>query len=277
MCTWLMCYLLAGVVMWIILKNGATATSLRIGMVVQDILVFIVPAMLTAVIITRQPAEFLSVMKRPQPLWVYLVLCALIVSAPAMNVIIAWNQSIQLPESMHDLAQWMMDSEAQAEMSMHTLMGDGSIGSLIVSLLLVGILAGFSEEMFFRGALQRIISSMGAGQHVAVWITAFVFSAVHFQFFGFVPRLLLGAFFGYLVVWSGSLWLPILAHIFNNSIAVMVMWMHQRSNGAINVDSLGTEHTTSDYVLVATSALLTILIVVYLRKKLLSATRNQQE
>ena len=100
------------------------------------------------------------------------------------------------------------------------LMGTDTIGSIIMSILIIGLLAGFSEN-FFRGALQRLLSTAGRNIHVAVWLTAFIFSAVHMQFYGFVPRMLLGAMFGYMAVWSGSLWIAVIAHATNNSLVVI--------------------------------------------------------
>jgi len=81
------------------------------------------------------------------------------------------------------------------------------------------------EELLFRGVVQRILTEMTRNHHWGIWLSAALFSALHLQFFGFIPRLLLGAIFGYLLVWSGSLWLPILAHFVNNAGAVIALWL----------------------------------------------------
>lgn len=112
--------------------------------------------------------------------------------------------------------------------SMKVLMAKPSVGTLVVNILLIGVAAGFSEELLFRGCFQRLLTTGGVNRHVAVWLVAIVFSAMHFQFFGFVPRLLLGAYFGYLLLWTGNLWLPITAHILNNTMYVIVAWNEVR-------------------------------------------------
>ena len=100
-----------------------------------------------------------------------------------------------------------------------------TFGSLIVTVLMVGLMTGIGEELTFRGIIQSLVTEKSNNHHIAIWVTAIIFSAIHFQFFGFFPRMLLGAFFGYLMVWSGSIWLPIYAHFLNNSMAVVAAYM----------------------------------------------------
>lgn len=243
LCTWVMCYLIGSLIMGILLYNGMTPVKIRIGMVIQDILMFIVPAMVTAIVITRRPADFLMIRKSPSFIDIVIIGIILVVSSPAMNYIIAWNQSLTLPESLKGVQQWMTESEKSVSAMLEMVTGNSSIGGLIISLLLIGVLAGFSEELFFRGAVQRVMVTTPINKHIAVWLTAFIFSTIHLQFFGFFPRLLLGAFFGYLAVWSGSIWLPVIAHILNNSIAVTIMWLKQRSIEPFDIDTIGQGET----------------------------------
>lgn len=196
----------------------------RLMTLFQAIFLFIVPALITAVMSTRLPATLLAIDRRPG-LWpVILIVLTQIVSIPAMNFIVELNANISLPDSLKPLEDAMRQMEAAAEAATSTLMGGSTIGSLIVTLLIVGVMAGLSEELFFRGAFQRIMQSTRLKPQAAVWIAAFVFSFMHFQFFGFVPRLLLGAFFGYLLLWSNNLWYCIIAHAMNNIMAVLATW-----------------------------------------------------
>ena len=213
LCFWLVGYLITSAVLYfIIYKLPDTEPALRIGSVLQDLILFILPAIATAMLSTRLPATLLGLVERPRFITVIFAFATLIISIPAMNLLIQINQSLSLPESMSAIEHWMRASEANAADSINTILGGSDVGSLIISLLIVGILAGLSEELLFRGALQRLLMACRIGHHGAIWLAAFIFSAVHMQFFGFVPRLLLGAFFGYLFYWSGSLWLPVLAH-----------------------------------------------------------------
>lgn len=213
------CYVVTAVTIFFIgYKFGASAAVMRISAVMQDILLFIFPAILTAMLITRLPATFLAVDRRPGASATVWGICALLLSIPAMNAIIAWNEALTLPAALKPLEDAMRAAEDAARNSMALLTGQHTILALVVNILIVAVLAAFSEELFFRGTLQRLLSTSRINIHVAVWAAAIVFSAFHMQFFGFVPRMLLGAFFGYALVWTGSLWTPVILHALNNTI-----------------------------------------------------------
>lgn len=239
-CITLFCYILTAFVVGLVTSMTGGATPwLRIMAVVQDLLLFILPALVTALFCTRLPAQFLAINNKPSSSDVFVAICILVASIPAMNALIAWNDGLQLPDSMAEISKWMRDSEVAAQAGIEAILGPHTVMNLIVSLLIVGVLAGFSEELFFRGAFQRLLVTGRVNQHLAVWIVAFVFSAIHMQFFGFFPRMLLGAFFGYMLIWSGSLWLPVILHITNNSLYIIGRWYSDGDNSV--VDSIGAE------------------------------------
>ncbi|MDE5573743.1 MAG: CPBP family intramembrane metalloprotease [Muribaculaceae bacterium] len=251
----------AFIMQFLVAKIPNQAGALRIGAVIQDLLVFIIPAIATAMVSTRLPARLLMIDSKPTLIMILATLAAMIVSVPAMNLLVEWNNSVEFPDSLSEVAAQMRAMEDAAEKSVEILMGGTSIGSLIISILIIGVMAGFSEELFFRGALQRILT-FSTNAHVAIWLTAFIFSAFHLQFFGFFPRLLLGAFFGYLLYWSGSLWLPIAAHVFNNSIVAIVQWMRQRQLIGVDLDKVGSNPgETPDMILFIISIILTLVAI----------------
>lgn len=223
LCASVLSVILGSVIMQIVLHGGMTTPRLRISTVFQDVTFFIMPAIITAVIICRRPADFLMIGKLPHIALAVATVSAVITSIPAMNAIIEWNMSLHLPESMSGVEEWMKNAEESARKVTETLLGGTGVKSFCVALLLVGILAAFSEEIYFRGTIQRLFSTSGVNINIAIWATAIIFSAIHLQFFGFIPRLLLGAFFGYIVYWSQNLWLGILAHFTNNAIAAAGM------------------------------------------------------
>lgn len=199
--------------------------AVRIGAVVQDLFLFIVPAVGTAVVVTRLPARLLAIDRLPSFVQIMLAVVTLCAAIPLMNFIVDWNEHLTFGSAFADFEAEIRALEQQAQATVNALMGGAGVGSLVVSVLIMGVLTGLAEELFFRGALQRLLGMLrGFNPHAAIWLTAFVFSFVHFQFFGFVPRLLLGAFFGYALYWSGSLWLPVLLHMLNNSIVVVTTW-----------------------------------------------------
>lgn len=242
--------------------------GMRIGTVVQDMLIFIIPAIIAAMLSTRLPARLLAVDVKPRFMTTAMAVLTLIVSAPALNLIIHWNETVHLPASMAGAEAWFRQMEEAAAQATDIMMAGPTVGSLIVSILIVGVLAGFSEELFFRGALQRLMMATSMGPHICIWLTAFIFSAFHFQFFGFVPRFLLGAYFGYLLWWTRSLWVPMIVHIVNNSIVVLGEWHTVNEGGTPGVfDGFGSDMTsTADIIAVAVSVVLTVTGLLVIRR-----------
>lgn len=262
LCITLLCFIIGSVAVGIVTNGGMTAPRLRIATVIQDVVMFIIPPVATAVMITRRPAEFLLALKGLRTVPTLLTVAIVLASIPAMNAIIAWNQSLTLPSSLADVEEWMRSTEAAAKNFTDTLLGGSGAGSLIMALLIVGVLAGVSEELFFRGGLQRLLSTAGMNIHCAVWVTALVFSAVHMQFFGFFPRLLLGAFFGYLAAWSGCIWLSMTAHVLNNALATIAFRL--QANGGVNLDEIGTTAHSGGMIASVVSVVVTTLLLIVL-------------
>lgn len=220
---------------------------MRIMTLMQSVFVFIAPAVITAVVITRQPARLLCIDSLPTIRQTLLAVATLIVAIPAMNAVIAWNESISLPPALEEA---MKQSELAAREAIKVVIGAHNIPSLLVALMIVGVMAGLSEELFFRGALQRILSTGRLNIHVAIWLSAILFSALHMQIYGFVPRMLLGAFFGYMLYWTGSLWLPVMLHVLNNSIYLIGNYM-------TGSETQATLPSGADWAFVAVSVILT--------------------
>lgn len=248
----------------ILMKFGADSTpAMRIASVIQSIFQLILPALLTAMLVTRMPADFLRLRAGFSVgilVWAFVIL---MVSTPAMNYIIELNNNMSLPQSMSGLEDWFRRSEDNAARSLTVLQGEHNIINLIVSILIMGLLAGFGEELFFRGAFQRLLTTGGVNRHLAVWSVAFVFSAIHFQFYGFVPRLLLGAYLGYLLVWSKSLWLPIAIHALNNTLYVILHWDYRDAATQPLSDGIGAG---SSWPYAVVSAVITAVAIIYFRK-----------
>lgn len=247
---------------FVIGKTGGSTSSMRILAVMQDIMLFIVPALLTALMICRLPASLLAVDRKPDMVILILAVLTFVVSIPAMNFLISWNESIRFPEAWAGIEKALRAYEENAGASVRTLLGGTSVWDLVMGIAITGIAAGFSEELYFRGALQRIMNGSGVNIHIAIWIAAIIFSIFHMQFFGLVPRIVLGAFFGYLLFWCGSLWVPVIVHALNNCVYVVSYW-----NCGGNIESMPGEASGADYVMVAASLILTCVGLVLLARR----------
>ncbi len=208
--------------------------TLLIQSVAQNILAFMLPAWGCMRMLGNRPFELLG-MERGFSIPAFLGLfVAVILGTVALNQVIYWNAEMRLPESWKALEDsWRQMEETNAAFT-DTLVSDTSIWGLISGVLAVGVITGIGEEMFFRGGLQGTMIGFRFPPHLAIWLTAVIFSLMHFQMFGFVPRILLGAWFGYLYWWSGSLWLSATAHALNNTMVVVFTWLTK--NGFCNAD-----------------------------------------
>ena len=177
----------------------------------------------------------------PRPLWAVggLLLVALVVIAfmPFDGLIIEWNRNLSLPQTLAPLEQWIRDQEKGLEGLTKYLTTFRTPGQLLVALLVIAVIPAVGEEVLFRGILQRNLMYWTGNGHVGIWLAAALFSAIHVQFLGFVPRMLLGALFGYLYVWSRNLWVPILAHFVNNGFTVLMVYLHQRKLVSVDIES----------------------------------------
>ena len=230
--------------------------------VFQNVVMFIVPSLIAARIISRQPLSFLDLNRAPGWLPSLGVIFAYLISIPALNQIIFWNENIVFPESLAYWGEIFREMEDKALATSSLMLNVSSVGDLFINLAIIALLTAFGEEIFFRGALQKSLSSSGAN-HAAIWIVAVFFSFMHFQAYGFIPRLLMGAWFGYLLFWTRSLYVPVLAHFINNGVVVFVAWLNANGH-SFNSEMFGV--TEVGFPMPAfISALAFIIFVVYFR------------
>lgn len=166
------------------------------------------------------------------------VVFAITITFMAVNsVFIYWNANFQFPEFMSGFESWARTYEDKAEELTKFMTNFDSNGEFILAFVVIAILPAIGEEFVFRGMLQQQLFKASNNIHLAIWTTAILFSAFHVQFFGFVPRMLLGALFGYLFYWSGNLWMPMLAHFVNNGFSVIALYLNQKGIVAVDVES----------------------------------------
>jgi membrane protease YdiL (CAAX protease family) len=200
--------------------------GLKIFQILSSAGLFLAPPLLLAWTEGKKIKDFYD-FKKPQLNLLGMILLIMVVCMPFMEWTALWNQKMQFPEFLKFVEVWMKAKEEEAMRMTIILLSVANVWDFMLNLFMIALLPAVAEELMFRGGVQRSFSRMFANPHVAIWFTAFIFSAIHMQFYGFLPRILLGAAFGYIYLWSGSLWYAMLAHFLNNGFAVCMAWYMQ--------------------------------------------------
>lgn len=243
--------------------DGNTREGVLVLSLIQAIVLFILPSLICARIINRKPLQFLALTKAPGWLSVLGVIFAFLIALPALNQIIYWNSNVVFPESLSDWGETLRQMEDNASATFEKLLSVSTFGGMIVNIVIISLLPAIGEELFFRGMLQRTLASSGY-VYLAIWMVAILFSLAHLQFFGFVPRMLLGAWFGYLLFWTRSLYVPIIAHFINNGVVVVCAWINARGS-TIEFDKFGVVESGFPWAATVSAAAF-IVFVVFFRK-----------
>ena len=211
----------------------------------QTISLFLLPSLILAYLCAKVPWNWLQLDNKVNWKVLLWAIGIMLVALPAINLMSHWNQHMVLPTWLSGVEEWMKAKEAEAEWLTKQFMSATTVSGLLVNLFLMAVLPAVSEEITFRGVLQQLLTAPHRlSPHLAIWLTAIIFSAIHMQFYGFVPRMLMGALFGYMLVWTGSLWVPMLMHFVNNGMAVLLYFMANRAHWDMDkVDAIGTGDT----------------------------------
>jgi uncharacterized protein len=240
---------------------------LKYFQVVQSISLFLVPALTASWLFSNNGSRFLYTNAKFSVYTLILVFMALVMSIPFMNYITLWNSGIDLPSWLDGLENNIKSLEENAARLTELFIQSNSLWDLAVNFFIIAILPAISEEFMFRGVLQRLFIDWSKNTHAGVIIAAFLFSFIHFQFYGFIPRFLLGLYFGYLLVWSSSIWVPVTGHLINNGIAVIYYHFASKPVGDTALDTIGTGRE-SNYLLYLSVFLTSVTIgLIYLHEK----------
>ena len=180
--------------------------------------------------------------------------------------VIEWNKSINFPEFMNSFETWAFNKEKELEKITIFLVSFENNWEFLFGILSIALIPGICEEYLFRGVLQKNFYLISKNIHIAVWLSAFFFSALHLQFYGFFPRMLLGVLFGYIYYWSGSIVYPMIAHIFNNFFSLTIFYFSQKGLLNENFEVSVNSSPKIPMVLIIISAVLFIGFMYLLRK-----------
>ena len=228
---------------WFFLPNRDGLVGMKWLQLLQSVATFLLPALAGAYLWGNTPMQWLDLNKKPSWQEALAAVVVMLLAIPGINLLSAWNQQMVLPEWMSGIEQWMRMQEDAAAQLTEQFLQVNTVGGLLVNIGLMALLPAVGEELTFRGVVQGMFTR---NRHVAIWATAAIFSFVHMQFYGFLPRMLLGAMFGYMLWWTGSLWVPMLMHFVNNCAAVVVaFWAYNylEEGSAEMLDTIGTEDT----------------------------------
>lgn len=251
------------------LDNPKTVAILKILQAASVLFLFIIPALLFAFYWTEEKIDYLGVKVQPKLSTLFISATGMLLALPMINWLAQLNEAMQLPEFLSSIELWMKKSEESAAVLTDALTKGDTLDVLLLNLFVIAFMAAFGEELFFRGLLQKVLLSKIANKHMAIWIGAAIFSGFHMQFYGFFPRMLMGAYLGYLFLWSGSLWPGILAHFTNNGMAVYLIWLENRGSIAMDTDKVGARESELVFVLISAVMVVMSLLLVYKKEKTL--------
>jgi len=223
--------------------NPDAVTVMKFMQAFNSLGMFLIPALLLGWITTGDTGSYFGTNTRPGAVKYLLVPVLALSMLPISNMLAELNQMVVFPGFLSDLETFLRNSEKATEEITHSFIYAPDLPILFLNIFIIAVIPAIAEEFFFRGALQKTMIEWTKSIHVAIFITAFIFSLIHFQFFTFIPRLFLGMVFGYLMYYSGNIWIPVLAHFINNSAAVIVYYLITKNILSPDSEHIGNSDT----------------------------------
>ena len=236
-------------------------TGIKIGQGINSSFMFIVPPIVYYYLMSKaHPMRDLGFRSLAQPWWLILIgVAVMFVSIPVTTRLTTWNESMSFGKNLSWLEDWIKSLEETAKAATEKMLNVNTFGGLLLNLLIIALIPAFGEEMTFRGVLQQSLTRK-LNPHVAIILSAAIFSFIHFQFYGFLPRMFLGILLGYMFYITGSLWTSMLMHFFNNGTAVVLYYLNNKGVLGIDVEHFGE---TQNGWLLAASALATLGLIAW--------------
>ena len=234
-------------------------TGMKIGQGLSSIFMFVVPP-IVYYFITRKEHQMkdLGLRKLSPPWWIILIGAALMfVSIPVSTSLTTWNESMNFGDAFAKLEDYLKVLEETAQAATEKMLNVDTIGGLLFNLIVIALIPAIGEELTFRGVLQQSLTRR-MNPHIAIILSAAIFSFIHFQFYGFLPRMFLGLLMGYMFYITNSLWTSMLMHFLNNGAAVVLYYL---SNKGVIEDAEHFGETTNVWIIMASAAVTIGLIV----------------
>jgi membrane protease YdiL (CAAX protease family) len=257
-----------------IFLDPGTSEGLQIARMMQicgQLGLFVFPPLFYSLLVSRVPLKNLGFNKSPKTEIILFGVLTMYICLPLIHFLGELNHQMHLPESMAALGQWMTDKEEQAALLSEQFLQVTTISGLVFNLFMIAIIPAIGEELLFRGALQPLFIRLFKNVHLGIFITSLLFGMMHLQFFGLLPRVVLGLFMGYYFYYSKSLWVPILMHFVNNGTAVIVYYLNHNGFILIEMESFGA---VDSYWAVVLSLILVSAGIVFTARKAITKAEN---
>ena len=238
-------------------SNPQDLNSLRFMQISSQLFTFVFPPIAYAFLVKEKPVNALG-LKNAKILWLLIGTAMIFAIMPLNSILAEWNAGLKLPESLSALEQMMKQMQESASAMIEKFVSVDTIGGLILNLFMIAGLAALGEELLFRSIIQTSLIKICKNAHVGILIASAIFSFIHLEFYGFVPRLILGMLLGYMFYFSGSIWIPMLMHFLNNGTVVLIYFLNNKGITNIDVDTFGQ---TSIPVLIVS---IVVMIVLFL-------------
>ncbi len=237
---------------------------LKFYQIINQLGIFILPALFYTFFVSVRGEYYLNLNKIPTLLSIVLGSIIIFALLPFNGYLDELNRNMSLPDFLSGAERWMKDKENQARVLTEAFLDADTITGLMVNIIIVAVLPAIGEELIFRGILIKLFDQMIKNIHVAVLISSVIFSAIHLQFYGFLPRLMLGMLLGYMFVFTRNLWVPIIVHFVNNAASAIVYYLHNQKVTDVPMEDFGA---SSNIVYVIGSLLITLWLMTIIYQK----------
>ncbi len=207
---------------------GENGNRTWMSLVITQSFTFLIPSLVFAWIVFKKNLwSFFGFKNQLRTKWIFLSIILLFFLLPIIQVSYELNQSLPLPE-------WMKGMGLNIAERLEPIIRMNDPFDLLLGILVIALLPALGEELLFRGILQQFGYQVFKRPLVSVMFTAIIFSVIHFQFEGFIPRFILGLYLGYLFLWTNNLLVPIIAHFIYNAFIMVLSYLSQEMSTGVD-------------------------------------------
>lgn len=219
-------------------QDVMSLNSLRVMQISSQIFTFVLPPIIYAMLIKENPKESLGI-KNVSYHWFIIGFIMMYAILPLNNVFAEWNAGLKLPESMSRIEELIKEMYESSAVVLEKLVNVNTFGGFVINLIMIAGLAALGEELLFRSIIQTSLIKTCKNAHVGIIIASAIFSFIHFDFYAFIPRLVLGMLLGYMFYYSRSIWVSMFMHFVNNATAVVIYYLNNIGVTNVDVETFG--------------------------------------